>query len=189
MFEERMKITSEIIRQESNVKDGRERDAGHKKTRTKSLKQPLVGYARASIHLCLIQPGRMMRGPSSSSPPFPPASSTEWSHFLKTLSMSPWKHINSSGWKGCFSEPLNRSVPTTHTLCFYLCDQPTRTFIPTGVYSDCFFLTCGFIFSLNSVVCNSENQIVCKRNHLQFKLTSIPPWSRISVWKRCKSQF
>lgn len=28
MFEEQMKITSEIIRQESNVKDRRERDAG-----------------------------------------------------------------------------------------------------------------------------------------------------------------
>lgn len=28
MFEEQMKITSEIIRQKSNVKDRRERDAG-----------------------------------------------------------------------------------------------------------------------------------------------------------------
>lgn len=87
---------------------------------------------------------------------------------------------------------------STHTLCFHLCEdsdrhntahQPTWTFIRTGVYSDCFFFTCGLIFSLISVVCSSENQIVCKCNHLQFKLTSIPPWSRISVWKRCKSQF
>lgn len=82
--------------------------------KTKKRKRKNKNFACIGLHpslrhlfLLLIQPGRMMRGPSSPScrVMFPPPSITEWSHFLNTLSMSPWKHTDSSGWRGVLLNP------------------------------------------------------------------------------------